>query len=142
LLAGAPPAQTADLKVKAQLLWGTDDQKPKDATFKEVDPRIKKKLGAVFKWKNYFEISATNVVLAAKGARKVRLSPKCELELKLADEATLEVKLFGEGKWTKTIRQSLKALQQGELAVLAGDDKDKYGDAWFVVITAPAPEER
>jgi hypothetical protein len=70
------------------------------------------------------------------------MSPKCELELKLANEATLEVKLFGEGKWTKTIRQSLKALQQGELAVLAGDDKDKYGDAWFVVITAPAAIER
>jgi len=142
LLAGAAPVRAAGLELKARLIWGTDEPKPKDATFKELDPKIKKKLGAVFKWKHYFEIMATNVVLTPKEAQKVRMSPKCELELKLADEATLEVKLFGEGKWTKTIRQSLKALRQGELAVLAGDDKDKYGDAWFVVITARPPDER
>jgi hypothetical protein len=142
MLAGASPARAADLKLEAQLVWGTDEQKPKDATYKELDPKIKRKLGAVFKWKNYFRIKAEKVVLPPKEVKRVRMSPKCELELKLANEATLEVKLFGEGKWTKTIRQSLKALQQGELAVLAGDDKDKYGDAWFVVITAPAAIER
>jgi hypothetical protein len=140
--AGAAPARAADLELKAQLLWGTDDQKPKDATFKELDPKIKRKLGAVFKWKNYFEIKAQKILLPGRGAKKVRMSPKCELELKLADEATLEVKLFGEGRWTKTVRQPVRALRQGELAVLAGDDKDKYGDAWFVVITAPASPER
>ena len=45
------------------------------------------------------------------------------------------------GKWTKTIRQSVKALNQGELAVLAGDDKDKYDDAWFVVLSAKPPAQ-
>jgi len=136
--AGAAPARAAGLELKAQLVWGTDDQKPKDATFKELDPKIKKKLRSVFKWKNYFEINARKIALPGNGTKKVRMSPKCELELRLADEATLEVKLFGEGRWAKTFRQSVKALQQGQLAVLAGDDKDKYGDAWFVIITAPA----
>ena len=65
------------------------------------------------------------------------MSEKCELELKLVDDFTLEVKLFGEGKLTKTVRQSVQALRQGELAILAGDSKEKFGDAWFVVLSLP-----
>jgi hypothetical protein len=57
--------------------------------------------------------------------------------LKRLDDSTLEIKLFGEGRLTKTVRQSVQALEKGELAVLAGDDKDNYADAWFVVISVP-----
>jgi hypothetical protein len=95
----------------------------------------------VFKWKSYFEISAQKLVVPPRGVKRVKMSPKCELEFRMTDEATLEVKLFGEGKLTKTIRQSTKSLEQGEIAVLAGDDKDKYGDAWFVVISEDKPEK-
>jgi hypothetical protein len=132
---GAAQLQAADLNLKALLIWGTDDQKPKDATFKEVEPELKKKLVGVFKWKNYFEITQKTITLSPKEPKKLRMSPKCELEISFADQANLDIKLFGEGRWTKTIRQNVKALLRGELAVLAGDDKDRYGDAWFVVIS-------
>lgn len=129
-------AQAGDLQLRAQLIWGTDAERPKDSSYKELEPKLKKKLARVFKWKNYFEINEQKVALAPKGTKNLRMSAKCELELRYVDDATLEIRLFGEGKWTKTIRQSVKALAQGELSVLAGDDKDKYDDAWFVVITA------
>jgi len=138
-LATLPSCLGADLNLKTQLLWGTDDEKPKDAAFKELDPKIKKKLCQVFKWKNYFEINQQKLSLSPKETKKLKMSSKCELDLRFVDDNTLEIKLFGEGKWTKTIRQSVKALNQGELAVLAGDDKDKYGDAWFVVLSANTP---
>jgi hypothetical protein len=53
------------------------------------------------------------------------------------DDFTVEFKLFGEDKLTKTLRVSMQAIERGELAVLAGDSKEKYGDAWFVVVSKP-----
>jgi len=130
-------AQAEELRLRAQLIWGTDEAKPGDAKCKEVDPAVLKKLCRVFKWKNYFEISQQQVGLSGRESKRLKMSSKCEIEVRFVDDATLEIKLFGEGKLTKTVRQSVKALAQGELAVLAGDDKDKYNDAWFVVLTSP-----
>lgn len=136
---GTAAVSAADLSLKTQLLWGTDQQRPKESTYKEVDAKLKQKLGRIFKWKNYFEINEQKVSLGTKDAKRLKLSAKCEIEVRFVDEQTLEIKLYGEGKLTKTIRQSVKALSRGELAVLAGDDKEKYDDAWFVVLSANAP---
>ncbi len=123
-------------KLKAQLIWGTDGEKPSENTCKELNEPLKKKLCRVFKWKNYFEISQQSVVLAGE-TKRLKMSAKCEVEVRSLDDSTLEIKLFGEGKWTKTVRQSLKALNKGEIAVIAGDAKDNINDAWFVVFSVP-----
>jgi hypothetical protein len=138
-LPGAPAASAADLSLKTQLLWGTDQERPQDSTYKEVDAKLKKKLSRVFKWRYYYEINEQKVTLGAKDTKRLKLSAKCEIEVRFVDENTLEIKLFGEGRWAKTVRQSVRALNQGELAVLAGDDKEKYDDAWFVVLSANPP---
>ena len=135
----SPVAVASDICLRTQLLWGTDEDKPADSSYRELDPKLKQKLSRVFKWKNYFENSQQKVTLGGKDAKRLKLSAKCEIELRFVDDNTLEIKLFGEGKLTKTIRQSVKALNQGELAVLAGDDKEKYNDAWFVVLSASSP---
>jgi len=135
LLADGP----ADLHMRVQLVWGTDGAPPEGAKYKPLELQIKNRLARVFKWKNYFLIHEQKFVLGAQDDEKrLKLSAKCEIELKRLDSSTLQIKLFGEGKWTKTVRQSVKALERGELAVLAGDDKDNYADAWFVVISAPS----
>jgi len=138
-LPGTLAVSVVDLSLKTQLLWGTDQEKPKQSAYKDVDPRLKKKLGRIFKWKNYFEINEQKVSLGPKDLKRLKLSAKCEIEVRFVDEHTLEVKLYGEGKLAKTVRQSVKALNQGELSILAGDDKEKYDDAWFVVLSAHAP---
>ncbi len=133
----------ADLRLRVQLVWGTDMSQPKATKYEPLDPLFQKKLARVFKWKNYFRIHEQKLTLSpADGQKRVKLSSKCEIEFRHADDSTLEIKLFGEGRWTKTVRQAIKALEQGELAVLAGDDKDNYSDAWFVVISAPGHEPR
>jgi len=138
---GLASAAAAELTLKTQLLWGTDQEKPHDSTYKEVDPKVKRKLSRIFKWKHYFEINQQQASLGIKDAKRLKLSAKCEIDLRFVDEHTLEIKLYGEGKWTKTVRQSVRALHQGELAVLAGDDKEKYDDAWFVVLSADPPRD-
>ncbi len=127
----------AEIRLHAQLIWATNDPKPKDNKCREVDAALREKLGRIFQWKNYFEIKEEPFGVKPGEAKRVRMSKTCELELRVVDDFTLEVKLFGEGKLTKTVRQSIQALRQGELSVLAGDSKDRVGDAWFVVLSIP-----
>lgn len=127
-------AEGTDVKLKAQLVWATDHPKPKPE-MKELDEKLSEKLRKMFKWKNYFEINQQTVALASGASRKLNMSSKCDIELRQADDGTVEVKLFGEGKLVKTIRQPIKPLQKGEYAAIGGDDKDSYGDAWFVVLS-------
>ncbi len=131
--------RTMEVKLHCQLIWGTNDPKPADGQCVDVDPALRTRLARVFKWQNYYQVKAVDVTVVPGTDRRVRLSPKCELEFKVVDDFTLQIKLFGEGQLAKTVRQSLQALRQGELAVLAGDSKEKFGDAWFVVISSPKP---
>ncbi len=128
-LLAAPPSKN-DLHVQAQLVWGTDGDKPPDPEVKRLDEATRKKLGSVFKWKNYFEVDRQNFKVAVAAKHRVRMSPKCEVEVENLGSAQVEVKLFGEGKMVVKKRQTLKA---GELLILAGDDKNQ--NAWFVIIT-------
>jgi len=132
-------AQTGELRLKAQLIWATDDDKPKDKQLKEVDAELTNKLRRFYKWKNYWEVSCRETGPVTSNSQKHRLSPKCETELKKIDDSTVEVKLYGEGKLVKTIRQPIKLLLRGEFLVLGGDDKEKYDDAWFVVFSLAKP---
>lgn len=134
---GAAEVRAMEVKLRAQLVWGTNDETPKDPKYTELGGKLKDKLSRVFKWKNYYQIKDQPFSVKPGEVRKVKMSDKCELELKLLDDFTLEVQLFGEGALVKTVRQPLQALRQGELAVLAGDSKEKFGDAWFVVLSAP-----
>ena len=123
-------AAKGDLHVQAQLVWGTDGDKPPDPGVKRLDEATRKKLGSVFKWKNYFEVDRQNFKVTLSAKNRVRLSPKCEVEVENLGDSQVEVKLFGEGKMVVKKRQVLKA---GELLILAGDDKNQ--NAWFVIIT-------
>jgi hypothetical protein len=134
---GAAESHAMEIKLHAQLIWGTNDEKPARDECKEVSGRLREKLARVFKWKNYFLIKDETFTVKPGEERRVKMSDKCTLEFTLVDDFTLEVQLFGEGTLLKTVRQPIRALRQGEMAVLAGDAKDKLGDAWFVVLTMP-----
>jgi hypothetical protein len=130
-----------DCKLKAQLIWGTDEEKPDDPNLREVDSKLADKLRRVFKWKNYFEVTNQNITLTPAG-KTFSMSPKCKIELKKiegdskkGEEPIIEVKFYGEGKLVTTKRQPIKLLQRGEYSIFAGDDKEKNGNAWFVVLS-------
>ena len=134
-----------ECNIRAQLIWGTDEEKPADKELRELDPKVADKLRHVFKWKNYLEITNLTIVLSPQMSKTVTMSPKCKLELKTIEaeskkpeDALIEVKLFGEGKKVTTKRQPIKLLQQGEYSILAGDDKEKRENAWFVVLSCPS----
>jgi hypothetical protein len=58
--------------------------------------------------------------------------------MNILEDGTLRVQLYGEDQLQRTVKHPLKPiLKEGELFVVAGDDKDSYGDAWFIVIAHP-----
>lgn len=136
----APLAATAsDLKLRLELAWGTDGSAPEGKNLKELDPKGREKLRH-FRWKNYWVVKSTPVSLDAKNAQHVALD-RCQVDLKTVPNGQLEVRLNSvneakEVKLVKTLQHSLEALKRGEFLIIAGDDKDKWNDAWFVIIRA------
>ncbi len=122
-------AEAEGINYQARLIWGTDEMKPEKPNLKELDAKTKDKLKAIFKWKNYFEVDSQVVMVGANELKKVKMSTKCEIEIQDLGKNGVEVKLFGEGKLNKKVKQVLPA---GECLVMAGDDSN--ANAWFVML--------
>jgi len=127
-LSGAP--SEAKLELDAVLVWGTNGPRPADPELKDLRVEIRQKLQAVFKWKDYYEVNRRSLQFVARQVQKVRLSPKCEVSVENLGHATIEVRLYGEGKLVVKRKQTMTP---GELLVLAGEDRNDT--AWFVVFS-------
>ena len=121
---------SANLNLQAQLVWGTNKEKPDDPKLKEVDPSVAEKLRKVFKWKNYFEVKRQPFSVAVGSPKRVKMSDDCDIQVQNLGNSSIEVKLYGKGKLA--VRKTQK-ISPSELLVLAGDDKDDT--AWFVVLS-------
>jgi hypothetical protein len=126
VVAASVPVET---RVQAVLVWGTDEAKPAGKPLKEVDAKLREKLGKIFKWQNYFEVSRKSAGVTASKSQMLKLSDECSVEIKILPENLAEVKLIGKGKTLVTRRHSLA---KPDALVLAGDDKNNT--AWFVVL--------
>ncbi len=133
LLAGSL-AFAGDLNLQAQLIWGTNEDKPADKDLKELKPELRRKLRGVFKWKNYFEVNSQKVTVPAKGTKKTRLSDKCEIEVEHLGASNVEVRLIGKGKLVTSVKENLSTTK---FVIVAGDDK--RDNAWFVVVALGSP---
>jgi hypothetical protein len=136
LLCVAIPAAAApnDLHMKATLIWGCDEEKPKDEKIKPVTPEMAARLKGIFKWKHYFMITNMTARIPEKTTHTFVLSDKCKVDIANKNETkAYQAKLFGENKLLKQLDQPTKL---GEDVVLAGDDKN--ATAWFVILT-PQP---
>lgn len=133
LLAGGllavEPSPAADMKVEAQLLWGTNDSKSPDANHKPVSDEIRKQLKQLpLKWTNYFEVSRKVFQVAEATPGKVTLD-KCDVEVKNLGKAGVEISVFGKGEpvWKRT-----QQLPKGETVVLGGNAPN--ATAWLVTL--------
>ncbi|MCX8154855.1 MAG: hypothetical protein N3J91_00140 [Verrucomicrobiae bacterium] len=130
LLGSLLTVQAAELKLEIVLIWGSNEEKSPDPTHKPLTGEMAKRLSKVFKWKHYFEVNKINETIPNRGTKKIRVSPKCDIEITELEGSSVEVKLYGEGK---LINKSVKQLAKGEYFVLAGEDKNET--AWFIMIT-------
>jgi len=127
-------ADAPDTPLAAELVWGTNGEKPADKELKPISPELEKRLRKIFKWKNYFGIERKEFVVTAAKPAKVEMSKECRLEVTRTAGDEFEIQLFGKGQLVVRKRQRIVA---GEAVVLGGDDKND--NAWFVVVNFAKP---
>jgi hypothetical protein len=127
-----------EIKVKALLVWGTDEKKPAGKDYKQIPEDWRERLRAL-RWKNYY-IVKDQTVEVAKNPAKFDLSERCTVSLKIVGDQ-LEAQVFNPKASTPESpvigkKISLKELKEGYLTVLGGDSKDRWDDSWAVLIVA------
>lgn len=141
LVAGFPIAASAsDFKIKAQLAWGTDDSKPQGKELQELDPKLREKFRHL-RWKNFFVVKAETTAITGKATQRVTLSEKCSLDVKDLGDGNLEIRILsvktgGQATVVKTEACPIAKLKAGHIFAFAGDTKEKWDDAWLVIVTS------
>jgi hypothetical protein len=123
-------AAAVELKLQAQLVWGTNERVSSEAGLKEVDTALQARLRNVFKWQTYYEITRKPVAVTTAKPQTAKLSDDCTIEVKQLAANRIEVKLIGKGR--PVVTHTLE-LRPATPLVIGGDDKNNT--AWFVVIT-------
>ena len=132
LLIGTWCSTAADpkLKLEAQLIMGTSENKPPSPNYKSVGPDVKAKLkGLPLQWPNYFEVNRKQFDVPQAGTRTVTLSEKRQIEVKNLGSSSIEVVHFCKHEQLVKLTQSLP---RGEILVLGGNAPKS--NAWLVIL--------
>lgn len=127
---GPTPALSTELKLEAQLIWGTNEPKSPNPNHKPVDEKVAQKLKDLpFKWSHYFEVTRKSFTVGRNETLQVVLSDECEIRVRQLEENQVELTLIGKGKRVGRITQKLP---KSEMLVLGGNAPNYT--AWFVVL--------
>jgi hypothetical protein len=127
-------AESGDMTLEAQLIWGTNDTKP-DPKLKPAESKLAAKLKASpFKWDHYFEMHRETFKLKLNEQKTVTMSRNCVISVTNLGGEQLKFQLFGKGKLANTVTQ---ALPKDQLLVTGGDAENST--AWFVVLKQVDP---
>jgi len=123
-------AAAAEMKLEAQLIWGTSEVKSPNPKHRPVDADVQHKLASLpLKWSHFFEENRLLFAVADAATGKVTLSDRCAVEVKNLGNNRVEVLLFGKGKEVGKVTQHLP---RGEILVLAGNAPGE--SAWLVTL--------
>ena len=131
-IAHAVAAEHSTLYV--QVIWGTDQQKPAGANFREIGPKLSAKLSPVFRWKHYWETERKKVQVDPAKVTKVLLGHQRTLEIEHLKSGDTEVRLTRRSGLVTKARQTSK----GRMTILGGEDSSK--DSFFVVVRPDEPK--
>ena len=133
------PAAETPVTYHVQLVLGTNQEKPPQANYKAIGPKLSQQLSGVFHWKTYWEANRQDIVVKNGKKGKVRLSKDFEVEIELfspAPPATVrEIRLFKKGVLAC---KSKREIGSKKMAILGSDSKD--GNSWFVVVRRDQPQ--
>jgi hypothetical protein len=111
-----------------QLIRGNDEDQPPAPGAKNIGPKLSKSLHAVFKWKNYWEISRREVAVPVGAKTKVVLSKERSVEIDLSEPTKRRVTAISGDKPVGSTTRPV-----GEAITVIGADRDTKS-AWFVVV--------
>lgn len=129
-----------EAKLRAQLAWGTDDAKPAGQDLKELDPKLREKFRHL-RWKNYFVVKSEACTVPTKTAKHLLLSEKCAVDLLDMGDGNVKISVFSLRAGSpplevKSENFPIDKLKGGYVWAFGGDTKEKWDDAWLVVVTS------
>lgn len=122
-------AEGAGSRLVADLIWGTNGEKPPGRELQPIAADLDKRLRRIFKWRNYYRIERKEFAVAPAKPARVEMSKECRIEVAALPADEFEIELYGKG--VLVVRKKQRIVP-GETVVLGGDDKND--DAWFVVL--------
>ena len=122
-------ALAEEMKVRAQLVWGTNLKESKKPGHKPVDEETAEKLQKIFTWKNYFLEKNVVATVPNRGTETIQLSKKCTVKIRELPGSSVEIQLIGKGR---PVQNATKAFPKGEWIIIGGDDRNEC--AWFVIL--------
>lgn len=129
-IATSARAAQGDLKLEAQLIWGTNDSPAKGRTNQVVQPGLEKKLKRLpLKWEHYYVVSTQSFLAPENETARVAMSAHCNIAVKNLGNSRVELSLTGKGKPVGKITQSL---DKGQTLVTGGNADNLTG--WFIVL--------
>ncbi len=132
-------AWAGEFKIKTQLIWGTDEPKPPGKEFVELSSNMRSKLLNNLRWKNYFVVKSHAETVNSESCR-FALSERCIVGLKPTGKGRIEIQIFNP-MGTKpadpvfTQELLLESLKKGEAVAIGANSKDRWDDAWLVIVT-------
>lgn len=115
----ATSARAGEMKLEAQLIWGTNDEQAPSSDLKPVDEKVAKRLSnSPYKWKHYYVVSRKEFKIADKATTTLNMSKDLDVKVKNTGGDTVEVELVGKGKPVGKITQ---ALGKGKCMVTGGN---------------------
>jgi len=130
LCATAIAAGAGELKLEAQLIWGTTNSVSPNPNHKPAQKDVENKLKEQpFKWKHYFEVNRVTFSVADGEQKVVPVSKSCSIHVKNLGKQQIEVTLVGKGKEAGKVTQRLP---KGELLAIGGNAENQT--SWFVVL--------
>jgi len=113
-------AAQGDLKLEAQLVVGSNDDKPAPG-LKPVAKEIEKKLKHLpLKWQHYYVEAGKKFNVGNNGTKNIALSKSCQISVKNLGDARVELTLASDDKTVGRVTQSLRKGQT--LVAGAGDE--------------------
>jgi hypothetical protein len=124
-------AWAGDLKLEAQLVWGTNDKKATNPNVKPVEADVRQKLAELpLRWTNYFEINRKQFDVPRGKSGRAALSEKCAVEVKSLEGKKVEVVWYN--KKGDLVGKQSQPMGKGEMIVLGGNAPNST--CWLVTL--------
>jgi hypothetical protein len=128
------------LNLEVRLIWGANEPESPDKKHTPLDSGLTKYLKERMKWKYYFEVNRQTPSIGLNAKQRLKMSDKCELDIKYLGKSKVEVEVIGGGKSVRKVSETLtdaKDGKEGSRLIIGGDANNDT--AWFIVIKKQTP---
>jgi hypothetical protein len=133
-LGNVTAAENRGASFHVQLIHGSEEAKPREASWRPVGPKVNKKLASAFRPKNYWEVNRVTLTVSPGKSAKARLSSDREIEIELFDSGLAETRVYFQGKLQRKCRQATH-----DKICIMGGTRDAE-ESWFVAVSREMPE--